>query len=119
MKTTKIIYWIVTGLVALAMLMSALMYFTKNPQITSGFKLIGFPEYIIPLLGVAKLLGAIALLVPKFEAVKEWAYAGFAFVFIGAAWSHIATATPFAGPIVLLVLLGVSYWLRKKIAVAK
>jgi hypothetical protein len=119
MKTTKIIYWIVTGLMGLGMVMSAFMYLSKNPQITEGFKLIGFPAYMVPFLGLAKLLAGIALVVPKFESVKEWAYAGLAFIFIGAIWAHISTATPFVGPIVFLILLGVSYWLRHKIATAK
>jgi uncharacterized membrane protein len=119
MKTTKIIYWVTTGLISLAMLMSGFMYLSNNPQITDGMKQIGFPAYMILFLGLAKLLGAIALVVPKFESIKEWAYAGLAFVFIGAAWSHISTSTPFVGPLVFLVLLGVSYWSHKKLAAAK
>ena len=115
MKTNKIIYWIATGLVSLGMLLSAFMYFSKNPQIVGGFKTIGFPEYMIPFLGLAKLLGAIGLVVPGFEKAKEWAYAGLAFIFIGAAWVHISTSTPFVGPIVFLVILGVSYFFRSKL----
>jgi len=112
MKTNKIIYWIATGLVSLGMLMSAFMYFSGSPDIVNGFKSIGFPGYLIPFLGLAKLSAAITLLIPKVEKLKEWAYAGLTFNFLGAIWAHISTSTPFAGPIVLLVILAVSYWFR-------
>ena len=116
MKTNKIIYWITTGLISLGMLLSAFMYLSKSPQLVEGFKASGFPLYMIPFLGIAKLLGAIALVVPNFEKVKEWAYAGLAFVFIGAVWLHISTSTPFVAPLVFLVILGVSYFYRSKLA---
>ncbi len=115
MKTDKIIYWIATGMVSLAMVLSAFMYFSGSPDIVNGFKQIGFPGYLIPFLGLAKLLGGIALVIPKFEKVKEWAYAGLAFVFIGAVWSHISTSTPFVAPLVFLAILGVSYWFRLRL----
>ncbi len=115
MKTQKIVYWSVTGLLSAGMLMSAMMYLSKNPQIVDGFKILGLPMYFISFLGLAKGLGAIALLQPKFEKIKEWAYAGFAFTFIGATWFHISTQTPFAGPLIALLLLGVSYWFRNKL----
>ncbi|HWZ22609.1 MAG TPA: DoxX family protein [Cytophagaceae bacterium] len=116
MKKDKIIYWIATGLVSLAMLMSAFIYFSGNPQVSEGLKLIGFPGYMVPFLGLAKLLAAIVLVIPNFEKIKEWAYAGLAYIFIGAAWSHISTSTPFVGPLVLLVILGISYWFRGRLA---
>jgi uncharacterized membrane protein len=115
MKIQKIGFWMVTGLLSFGMLMSAFMYLSKNPQIMDGFKTLGLPTYVIPFLGVAKLLGAIALLVPKFEKIKEWAYAGFAFTFIGATWFHLSTHTPFVGPLIALVLVVVSYVLRNKL----
>jgi len=114
MKKEKIIYWISTGLISAAMLMSSFMYLSKNPELLANFKLLGYPEYFIPMLGTAKLLGAISLLNPWFSKLREWAYAGFAFTFIGAIWSHVATSTPFVPALVLLVILGVSYFFNTK-----
>lgn len=114
MKTQKILFRIITGLVSLGMLMSGIMYLTAAPQIVEGFTLIGLPLSILPFLGIAKIAGAIVLQLPKFEAVKEWAYAGFAFTFIGATWFHLTSHTPFAGPVIALVLLTASYLMRKK-----
>lgn len=113
MKTTNILYWVFTGLVTLGMALSSIMYLTGNPEIVKGFQTLGLPGYFIPFLGVAKLLGAIALIAPiKKETLKEWAYAGFTFTFVGALWFHVSTQTPFAGPLVFLIVLGASYWFR-------
>jgi len=119
MKTNKIIYWICTGLIAAFMLMSGVMYLTKAPQVVEGFKTIGFPDFFRVILGVAKIAGAVALLVPGFNTLKEWAYAGFTFVFIGAIWTHISTDTQFVGAIVALLLLSGSYWFHHKLLKAK
>lgn len=115
MKKNKIIYWSVTGLVSLGFLMSSLMYLTQNPELMDGFKKLGFPVFFVTMLGLAKLLGAIALINPWFPKLKEWAYAGFTFTLIGAAWTHAATQTPFISPLIFLFLLGVSYWYFNKI----
>jgi uncharacterized membrane protein YphA (DoxX/SURF4 family) len=115
MKRDKIIYWAATGLVAAGMTMSAFMYLTKNPELTNSFRSLGFPDFLVILLGVAKLLGAIALVSPISEKVKEWAYAGFAFVFLGAIWTHIATGTPWVAPFITLVILTVSYVFRLRL----
>src|SRR5687768_3421636 len=105
MKRDKIIYWIATGLVAAGMLLSAVMYLTRNPELIKSFSALGIPLFLVSLLGVAKLLGAIALIAPGLKELKEWAYAGFAFTFIGAVWTHIATGTPWIAPLVFLMLL--------------
>jgi hypothetical protein len=114
MKRDKIVYWITTGLVAAMMFFSAYMYLTMNPELVNGFKSIGFPTFFITILGVAKLLGAIVLVAPVGRTLKEWAYAGFIFIFIGAAWTHIVTSTPFIMPVIFLAILVVSYlfWTR-------
>lgn len=119
MKTNKIIYWTSTVIIAGLFLMSSMMYFTKSPDLVKGFAFMGFPPFMIPLLGTAKLLGAIALLQPKFRTLKEWAYAGFTIVLIGATWAHAATNTPFVMPVVFMLLLGVSYVFWKKSMGAK
>lgn len=114
MKRDKIIYWITTVIVAGMMLMSAYLYLSKSKEMVGALTSVGYPEYMLGILGVAKLLGAVALLVPFWNNVKEWAYAGFAFVFIGAIWTHVATHTPWVAPLVFLIILGVSYgfWQR-------
>src|SRR5690606_17081558 len=76
---------------------------------------LGYPLYLLPILGAWKILGVIVLLIPKFPLVKEWAYAGFFFAMSGAAISHIAHGQPFAEAIpslVLLVVIIVSWYFR-------
>lgn len=109
MKINKIVYWVSTVLFAGMMIMSSVMYLTKNPKLVEGFNLMGYPLFMLNILGTAKLLGAIALLQPKFDRLKEWAYAGFTINMIGAIWSHIALGQPFMSPVLFLVLLAVSY----------
>ncbi len=116
MKRDKIIYWITTGLFSAMMLMSGVMYLTRNEQVVQGFKTAGFPDYLIVFLGTAKLLGALALIIPMvWKKVKEWAYAGFLFNLLGAAWVHISTNTSPVSPLIFLVVLGISYWAWNKI----
>lgn len=117
MKKNKIIYWSLTGLVSLGFLMSSFMYLGKSAELMENFAKIGFPVYFVSILGLAKLLGAIALVNPWFPKLKEWAYAGFTFVLLGAVWTHLATSTPFAAPLVFLVLLGASYFFYQRITV--
>lgn len=116
MKKNKIIYWSLTGLVAAGFLMSSFMYLGKNPELLNGFKMMGFPEFFIPILGWAKLLGALAIVNPWFPKLKEWAYAGFTYTLIGAVWTHVATGTPFIAPLVFLVLVGASYFFFTKVS---
>lgn len=118
-KATKITYWSLTGLVSLGFLMSSFMYLSKNPQLMEGFAKINIPVYFVTILGVAKLLGALAIVNPWFPKLKEWAYAGFTFTLIGAAWTHIATGTPFMAPLIFLLLLAGSYFFYNKMRGAK
>ena len=116
MKAQKIIYWVVTGLLAAGMIMSGFMYVTKSPEMVGAFQTLGFPAYFMLILGIAKLLGAITLVTPVGSRFKEWAYAGFMFTFIGAISTHLATNTPWISPLVFLILLASSYvlWIRVK-----
>lgn len=109
MKRDKIIYWSTTALAALGFLMSAFMYLGRSPELMAGFSKLGYPVYFVMLLGTAKLLGAIALLVPLPSKIKEWTYAGFTFTLVGAVWTHIATHTPFVAPLVFLLVVASSY----------
>lgn len=115
MKAIKIGYWVTTGLLSLGFLASSMMYFSKNPQLVDGFQKIGFPLFMIPFLGLAKLLGAIGVINPWFPKIKEWAYAGYTFVLLGAVWLHISTQTPFVAPLVFLLLVAVSYYLHTRL----
>ncbi len=90
MKKTKTIYWIVTGLFSAFMLLSAIAEIFVVPDEVTMIGDLGFPKYFVPFLGVAKLLGIIAILIPGFKRIKEWAYAGLAFDLIGATYSMIA-----------------------------
>jgi len=76
---------------------------------------LGYPAYFLTLLGVWKLLGVVAVLVPKLPLVKEWAYAGFFFAMSGAVYSHLAVgsgAVDFFGPLLLIVLTIISWYFR-------
>lgn len=108
MKKIKIIYWIFTGLFAFAMLGSAIPDIMVVPMAVQGFKEMGYPAYLIPFLGVAKLLGVIALLIPGFPRVKEWAYAGLFFDLLGATYSVYSIGKPLSAwiPMLVLVLVG-------------
>jgi uncharacterized membrane protein len=109
MNKTKISYWLVTIFIALFMLMSGFMYLSENGQVMEGMKAIGIPYSFIQILGVAKILGALALLFSKWKTLKEWAYAGFAFNFIGAIWVCYSSGETAIPPVIALALLSVSY----------
>ena len=99
MKRTKILYWVFTGLLSAFMLFSAIpdMIVVKDAVTMIGDHL-GYPKYIIPFFGIAKLSAAIAILIPGFPRIKEWAYAGLTYDLIGATYSSIAVGDPFMGP---------------------
>jgi hypothetical protein len=119
MKTTKIIYWISTILIALMMTMSAIMQLTQQPQLLESMKVLGYPSYIMFILGAAKALGAIALIFPGYPKIREWAYAGFTFLLIGATASHFAIGDYEVITLVLLAVLATSYATSRKIAKVK
>src|SRR5215472_16300279 len=110
----KVIYWVSTGLVALSGVMAALAYLSGGPQAVEGFAKVGYPQQLRILLGIAKPLGAIALLIPGWPRLKEWAYAGFTFAWIAAVVAHYLAGEPAHAvePAILLLLLFVSYFSR-------
>lgn len=116
MKTNKILYWTFTGIISLGFLFSSYMYLGKNPELMAGFVQLGYPAYFVTILGVAKLLGALAIVNPWFPKLKEWAYAGFTFNLIGATWTHMATQTPFVAPLFFLAILAASYYFFNKVS---
>ncbi|NII28749.1 DoxX family protein [Pseudoflavitalea sp. X16] len=95
MKTTNILYWIFTSLFGAFMLMSAIPDIFSHPIAIQGMHTeLGYPLYFIPFIGVAKFLGVIAILLPGFHRLKEWAYAGFAYDLIGATYSVFSIGKP-------------------------
>ena len=114
-KRNKIIYWIATGWLSLGMLSGGIAQLIKVPQTIEGITHLGYPEYLTTLLGAWKILGVIAILVPKFPLVKEWAYAGFFFAMTGAVFSHIMCgdeAKELFGSCLLTVLIVTSWYFR-------
>src|SRR3989344_8831463 len=116
-KTIKIIYWAITTIFSLAMLFSGVSEIMQTEQGKEVMKHLGYPVYVNTILGVAKILGAIAILQWKFKTVKEWAYAGFTIDILGAGASIYSagqgilmalTTIPF------LVVMFASYFLWKK-----
>src|SRR5215470_126836 len=107
----KIAYWVSTGLVAVMSIFAAFAYLSGSPQAVGGFAHVGYPQQLRIILGIAKPLGAIALLVPGLAKVKEWAYAGFAIAWICAFVAHYLAGDGLRAfsPLVLLALLVVSY----------
>jgi len=81
-------YWVTIGLVAAMGLMSAYFYLSGSQQAVEGFAHVGYPQQLRVLLGIAKLLGALTLVVPGWPRLKEWAYAGFTFAWIAAFVAH-------------------------------
>ena len=93
-KRNKIIYWVATVWLSLGMVSTGIVQLIKMKEEADMFARIGYPEYLLTLLGVWKLLGVIAILVPRFPLVKEWAYAGFFFAMSGAIFSHVVVGDP-------------------------
>jgi uncharacterized membrane protein YphA (DoxX/SURF4 family) len=118
MKRTNSIYWILTGLFAFVMLGSAIPDILSSPIAVQGFKEMNMPAYLLPFLGIAKLLGVIAILVPAFPRLKEWAYAGLIFDLAGATWCVASSGKSVAdwSPMIVIMALGAaSYiWYHKR-----
>ena len=114
-KRNKIIYWVATLWLALGMLSTAIVQLIKMDEEVKNFSNLGYPLYLMTILGVWKILGVIAILIPRFPLLKEWAYAGFFFAMSGAFFSHIISgddAIALFGPALLLVLTVLSWYYR-------
>lgn len=114
-KRDKIIYWIATVWLSLGMASTGIVQIIKLEEEANKMQAIGIPMYFLTIIGVWKLLGVIAVLVPKFPLVKEWAYAGFFFVASGALFTHLAVGHEPAelfGPSLLIILTIVSWYFR-------
>ena|SRR3982750_3307053 len=114
-KRNKIIYWIATLWLALGMVSTGIVQLLNVKAETDFITQLGYPVYFLKLLGAWKLLGAVAVLIPKFPLLKEWAYAGFFFTMTGALFSHIASGDPITDMfpcLLLLVLTTISWYFR-------
>jgi hypothetical protein len=112
-RRTNVVYWTTTALVALLMLEGGIVDAIRSPSAMEVFRVLGYPAYFATLLGVAKVLGALAILLPVPRTLREWAYAGFTFDVSSAIISIIASGL--AGwslliPITALAFVQASYW---------
>jgi len=121
MKAKMLMYWVTTALIALETfaggitdLMHGRTNLISGPYVTDIVSKLGYPIYILAILGVWKILGAVTLIVPRFPRLKEWAYAGIVFELSGAAVSQAVRGRPIyiIAPTVLLVLALASWALR-------
>lgn len=108
-------YWAITGLFAGLMVLSGAMYIAGAPMIREALTHLGYPAYLLAILGGAKLIGAVALLQTRWPVLREWAYAGFTIDLIGAIASHLFTGDPLGAafvPALFLLVLAASYGLQ-------
>ena len=114
-KRNKIIYWVSTIWLALGMVSTGIVQLLKMNEEVEMFTRLGYPSYLLTILGIWKLLGVVAVLIPRYPLIKEWAYAGFFFIMSGAVLSHLINgdeAIELFGPTLLLVLTAVSWYFR-------
>src|SRR5687768_9030191 len=114
-KRDKIIYWVATIWLALGMTSTGIVQLMQMPEELEMITGLGYPAYLLTIIGVWKLLGVVAILAPKTPLIKEWAYAGFFFNMTGALLSHAfngGSAADFFGPSLLLVLIATSWYFR-------
>jgi uncharacterized membrane protein len=115
-KRNKIIYWVATGLLALGMLQSGILAVLRTKDWVDLITPLGYPVYFLTILGTWKILGVIAILIPRFKLLKEWAYAGFFFAMSGALISHLAcgdyATKAIMGPLFQIVFIVLSWYFR-------
>ncbi|HTK19226.1 MAG TPA: DoxX family protein [Mucilaginibacter sp.] len=114
-KSKTIWYWIITILLSFCIFSGGLAQALQVQGVVQGFKPLGYPTYFISIIGVWKVLGIIAILIPGFKLLKEWAYAGIFFTMTGAVISHIAANDihgQIVAPIVLAIFTVLSWYLR-------
>jgi uncharacterized membrane protein YphA (DoxX/SURF4 family) len=111
----NIAYWVTTIFGPASFVIGGVLHLTRAEQVMSGLSHLGYPAYFASILGLWKLLGAIAVVMPRFPRLKEWAYAGFFFDLTAAAVSRAAvgdSASDIVAPLVFLVLVLASWALR-------
>lgn len=116
-KTIKILYWTLLALFCLMMIMDGVSGIMQVEDGKKAFLQLGYPNYLMTIVGTGKLLGAIALLQPKYKILKEWAFAGFTINFLGASASWALSGGPTAFvfiPLVMQIIMFVIYFSWKK-----
>jgi len=114
-KRKQLWYWIITIILSFCIFSGGFAQAIQVKDVVQGFKPLGYPAYFISVIGVWKMLGIIAILIPNFKLVKEWAYAGIFFLMSGAVISHIASnhiSVQIVAPFVLAVFTVLSWYLR-------
>ena len=117
MKKINIFYWICTGNLIPGLGIGSIYGIILHPGSTEQFVRLGYPVYLAPFLGVARILALIVIVIPKYPRLKEWAYAGLAFDIIGAIYSQIATGqslTSLFFPVIAILFLSGSYFFYHK-----
>jgi len=104
-KRNKIIYWVATLFLSSGMLAGGIQQTLQVGGYNAIVTKLGYPLYMLSILGVWKLLGVVAILLPKRPLLKEWAYAGFFFVMSGAAISHIIMKESFVETLPSLIII--------------
>jgi uncharacterized membrane protein YphA (DoxX/SURF4 family) len=115
MKNARnVFYWIFTLWLALGMVSTGVVQLLKVKTEVAFITQMGYPVYLLSIIGFWKILGSVAVLVPRFPLLKEWAYAGFFFVMTGAVASHLLSGVmeKMIPAILLLALTIISYFLR-------
>jgi hypothetical protein len=107
--TSRLAYWIPTGLIALNWTFGGVSTLLKTPSSMEVFSRLGYPEYFAALLGAAQILGVVAILAPVPRVLREWAYAGLTFDAIAAIFSLLAIGVPAWHPVVALAMVLTSY----------
>ena len=114
-KRKRITYWIVTIFLAFGMTAGGIQQMLQVGGYNEIVASLGYPLYMLSILGTWKLLGVIVILIPRFPLVKEWAYAGFFFAMSGAFISHLVVGQSFAEAVpslILLIVTVLSWYLR-------
>ncbi|WP_332737530.1 DoxX family protein [Flavihumibacter sp.] len=114
-KRNKIIYWVATLWLSLGMVSTGIVQIIQMEEEVQKMTALGYPTYFLTIIGVWKLIGVVAILVPKSPLIKEWAYAGFFFLMTGAILTHLAAgdkAVEYFGPFLLLILTIISWYFR-------
>ena len=117
MKKINIFYWICTGNLIPGLGIGSIYGIILDPGSTEQFVRLGYPVYLAPFMGVARILALIVIVIPKYPRLKEWAYAGLAFDIIGAIYSQIATGqslTNLSFPVIAILFLSGSYFFYHK-----
>ena len=111
-RTKRIWYWITTGLLVFGMVAGGSGQILQAKFNADGMVHLGYPMYMMPILGTWKLLGVVAILIPGYGLLKEWAYAGFFFLLTGGVVSHIAAGDSFGAwmPVFIFAVLTVLSW---------